>query len=90
MTRRTYASPAAFKQALEQRLRVGRAEDADLRIDQGTVSTDHAILESIAAGSLRDGVIAGVRSAADVLAEHFPWEEGDRNEVPDRVVVRRE
>jgi len=35
--------------AFELRLRVGRAEDSDLRIDQGTVSTDHAILE------LRDG-----------------------------------
>ncbi len=35
----------------EQRLRVGRAEDSDLALDLGTVSTDHAILE------LRDGAL---------------------------------
>ena len=52
--------------------------------------TDRALLDGIAGGSLREGIVAGIRSAADVLAEHFPWEEGDRNEIPDRVIVRRE
>jgi len=31
-----------------------------------------------------------VRLTAGPLAEHFPWREGDRNEIPDRVIVRRE
>ncbi len=52
--------------------------------------TDGAILKGVADGSLRDGLIAGIRSAAEVLAEHFPWTEGDRNELPDRLIVRRE
>ena len=29
-------------------------------------------------------------SLQDQLAESFPWQEGDRNEIPDRVIVRRE
>jgi putative membrane protein len=52
--------------------------------------TDAAILEGIRKGSLCDGLVAGIERAGDVLAEHFPWAEGDRNELPDRVVVRRE
>ena len=42
-----------------------------------------------ARGELREGMIAGIKSAGEVLAEHFPWAEGDRNELPDRVIVRR-
>ncbi len=53
-------------------------------------ATDEAILKGVAAGSLRDGLIGGIRSAGAVLAEHFPWKEGDRNEVPDRLIVRKE
>ncbi len=49
---------------------------------------DGAILDGIAKGSLRDGLIAGIELCGDVLAEHFPWTDGDRNELPDRVVVR--
>ena len=51
--------------------------------------TREAILRGIARGSLRDGLIEGIRASGEVLAEHFPWVEGDRNEVPDRLVVRR-
>ena len=29
-------------------------------------------------------------SLQDQLAESFPWQEGDRNEIPDRVIVRHE
>jgi putative membrane protein len=52
--------------------------------------TDRAILEGIRAGSLRDGLVAGIRRSGAVLAEHFPWEDGDRNELPDRLIVRSE
>ncbi|MFT5286310.1 MAG: putative membrane protein [Planctomycetota bacterium] len=53
-------------------------------------NTDKAILEGVRAGSLRSGLIKGVESAGALLAEHFPWTDGDRNEIPDRVIVRRE
>ena len=49
-----------------------------------------AILSGIRRGSLRDGLVEGVRLAGEALAEHAPWREGDRNEVPDRLIVRRE
>ncbi len=51
---------------------------------------DEAVLKGIARGSLRDGLVEGIARAGGVLAEHFPAREGDRNELPDRVVVRRE
>ena len=55
-------------------------------------STDRAILEGIRAGSLRDGLIAGIRVAGGVLAEHFPSGDGaaPRNELPNRLIVGRE
>ena len=52
--------------------------------------TDLAILGEIAKGSLKQGLSAGILSAAGVLEEHFPWVDGDRNEIPDRIIVRRE
>jgi len=53
-------------------------------------TTTERILAGIAAGSLRDGLVEGIRSCGEVLALHFPWTAGDRNEVPDRLIVRRE
>ncbi len=47
-------------------------------------------LRAVARGDVAGGLVAGVEAAGDVLAEHFPWVEGDRNELPDRLVVRRE
>ena len=46
-------------------------------------STDEAILKGVATGSLADGLVGGIRACGAVLAEHFPWKQGDRNEVPD-------
>ncbi len=54
------------------------------------VEVDAAILKGVRSGSLRDGLIEGIERAADVLAEKFPWHDGDRNEVPDRLIVRAE
>jgi putative membrane protein len=51
---------------------------------------DRQILDGIVAGSLRDGLIAGITCAGAALAERFPEKAGDRNELPDRVIVRRQ
>ncbi len=51
---------------------------------------DDAVLRGIARGSILAGLTDGITRAGAVLAEHFPWREGDRNELPDRVIVRRE
>jgi len=80
-----------FVSLLEHRVIVMADEGIDAKVDEGSwAETDGAILKSIGNGSLRDGLIAGVDLAGDRLAEHFPWVEGDRNEIPDRLIVRRE
>jgi putative membrane protein len=49
---------------------------------------DDSILDGVRAGSLRAGLVAGIRRAGEVLAEHFPSPDGGRNEIPDRIIVR--
>ena len=39
------------------------------------------------AGRYREGAIAGVRAASELLATHFPAREANANELPDRPVV---
>jgi putative membrane protein len=51
---------------------------------------DGIILRHIGAGDLGGGLVAGIEACGEVLAQHFPWAEGDRNEIPDRLIVRRE
>ncbi|MFN0009192.1 MAG: TPM domain-containing protein [Planctomycetota bacterium] len=53
-------------------------------------ATRDAITSNVARGQVANGLIEGVRLCGAVLAKHFPWTEGDRNEVPDRMVVRRQ
>lgn len=48
------------------------------------------VLNGAREGDLAGGLVRGIAAMGDVLAEHFPWAEGDRNEIPDRVVVREE
>ncbi len=80
-----------FVSLLEHRVVVLADSGIAAAVEQDTWSeTDRAILEGIRAGSLRDGLIAGIRRAGEVLAERFPWQEGDRNELPDRLIVRDE
>lgn len=38
-------------------------------------------------GRFRDGAIAGIRAASDLLAEHFPARGDNPNELPDRPIL---
>ena len=58
--------------------------------DEHWRKTKDVVLDGVRRGQLREGLIAGVRACGAELEMHFPWAAGDRNEVPDRVVVRRE
>ena len=51
---------------------------------------DRAILAGVARGELARGLTEGIRRCGEALSTHFPWRGGDRNELPDRVVVRGE
>ena len=53
-------------------------------------SVEEAILTGVKQGDLSKGLTQGIGLCADVLEEHFPWTKGDRNELPDRVIVRAE
>lgn len=80
-----------FVSLFERRVVVLADEGINAKVEKDQWrQTDEAILEPIAKGSLKAGLIAGIKSAAVVLEEYFPWTDGDRNEVPDRMIVRRE
>ena len=80
-----------FVSLLERRAIVLADAGIDERVDEGQWKrTNEAILAGVARGSLKDGLIEGIKSAGSVLEREFPWTQGDRNEVPDRIVVRRE
>lgn len=80
-----------FVSLLERRVVVLADEGIATAVDAGFwEDVDRDILDGIVAASLRQGLIAGIRRAGAALAERFPWREGDRNEVPDRIIVRRE
>lgn len=80
-----------FVSLLERRAIILAGEGIDSKVDADFwAAADDAILDGVRRGSLRDGLILGVRRAGERLAEFFPAREGDRNEIPDRVIVRRE
>jgi putative membrane protein len=80
-----------FVSLFERRAIVLADEGIDRRVAADFwAETDRAVLDGIRRGSLRDGLIAGIERVGERLAEQFPWGEGDRDEIPDRVVVRRE
>lgn len=52
--------------------------------------TRDAVLAGIDRDDLASGLVDGIRASGEVLTAHFPVAGGDRNEVPDRLVVRAE
>jgi putative membrane protein len=80
-----------FVSLLERRVIVLGDEGIHARVgDAHWTATTAAVLDGIARGSLRDGLIAGIERCGAVLAEHFPGRPHDRNELADRLVVRRQ
>jgi putative membrane protein len=45
-----------------------------------------ALLEHVREGRAADGICAAIGQVGVVLAEHFPRSEGDRNEIPDKLI----
>ncbi|MGE5952682.1 MAG: TPM domain-containing protein [Qipengyuania vulgaris] len=44
------------------------------------------MLAEVSRGQIAEGLAAGVRDVGKVLAEHFPREDDDQNELPDRLI----
>jgi putative membrane protein len=45
-----------------------------------------ALLRDVRDGRIADGICAAIERVGVVLAEHFPRSEGDRNEIPDKLI----
>lgn len=80
-----------FVSLFERRVVVLADQGIDTKAANAAIwtATKDAVLEGVARGNLRDGLIAGIQHASDVLANHFPAQPGDRNELPDRLIVRQ-
>lgn len=80
-----------FVSLLERRAIVLADVGIDARVaPEQWARTNDLLLDGLRRRSLRAGLVAGIQSAGEVLAQHFPVEGGDRNEIPDRVIVRRD
>ena len=80
-----------FVSLLEHRAIVLADEGIHARVTPETWNaTNERLLAGLRRGSLCDGLCDAIASAGEVLATHFPAAEGDRNELPDRIIVRRE
>jgi putative membrane protein len=64
------------------------ADDAILIVTDETTWGDAmaALLNEVRQGRLADGMVAAIERVGAVLAEHFPRSEGDRNEIPDKLI----
>lgn len=80
-----------FVSLLERRVVV--LADVGIHAKAGSSTWDaarEAVLAGARCGSVDAGLVEGIRLAGAQLETHFPWTSGDRNEIPDRVVVRHE
>jgi uncharacterized membrane protein len=48
-------------------------------------STKDAIVDQFKKGNFKQGLIDGILKAGQQLQEHFPWTEGDKNELSDKI-----
>ncbi len=78
-----------FVSLFERRVAVLGDEGIDSKLDEEAWKEIGAlVLRAAADGRLAQGMVAAVERMGEILAEHFPWKEGDRNELPNRVIVR--
>lgn len=75
----------------ERRVVVLGDEGIAAAVEQGEWKQLNAlILDAAARGALAEGLSAAVERMGTILAQHFPWTEADRDELPNHVVVRQE
>ena len=80
-----------FVSLFERRVIVLADEGIDAKVDAAFwEGVDAAVLDGIRRGSLRDGLVDGIRRVGEILEKDFPPPDDDVNEIPDRVIVRRE
>ena len=48
-------------------------------------TTKDAIVNQFKKGNFKQGLIDGILRAGKELQEHFPWNEGDKNELSDKI-----
>jgi putative membrane protein len=78
-----------FVSLLERRVVVMADEGIAARVaPEAWKEVDELALAGIRRGSLAEGLESAVARAGELLAAHCPWGEGDRNELPDRLIVR--
>jgi putative membrane protein len=61
----------------------GIREKVDDSVWRGIVD---AFISEVRAGRIADGFVAAIAACTDVLAEHFPWHEGDLSELPNQLI----
>jgi putative membrane protein len=78
-----------FVSLFERRVVVLADQGIADRVDAATVwgRAKDAVLDGVRRGSLRDGLVAGIGIVGQVLERHAPFAAGDRNELPDRLIV---
>jgi len=80
-----------FVSLLERRVIVMADEGIDQVVPEGTwKGVRELLLAEAKDGRLGPGIAAAVERIGEQLADQFPWQEGDRNEIPDRVIVRKD
>lgn len=80
-----------FVSLFERRVVVMGDVGIDAKVESDTwKELDSGILDAAKREDLGSGLESAVGRMGEILHRHFPWAEGDRNELPDRVIVRKE
>ncbi len=78
-----------FVSLFERRVVLMADEGIDSKVPSGTWrDIHHLVLDSARSGDLATGLTKAIERIGELLAGPFPWREGDRNELPDRVIIR--
>lgn len=77
-----------FVSLFERRVVVLADEGIATRVDESVwEQVDDLVLDGIVAGDLPGGLRAALQRCGEILAEHAPLTTGDRNELPDRLII---